>query len=490
MMRIYKNSMEIENQKYIHTNWICAKKKTKYEMFSGTEFILLTIQCIFVLFEIFVENIDILAIISFFITIIAMLLVYYLGYGIVSIPTLFLVMTFVFHCSHFFIHAVYVNYIPTFDVIDTLTIAKEHESVKALTFYTISIFFFSLGLVLVRSGVRIKTKSSLMVVDSAFFRYIGKLFTAICILPRIYVDLTWFLAYKSDGYFGTFKSGISGIIQVISDGFYIGIIFLLLGYKNKPRLCRNILILVTVYSAFAMISGRRQEKVSYLLVIFFVFFRYIKSKRKIVNYIFVIIIFYLGVVTLATFGDLRHTGIASFGQFYSYFIQNLTVKMLVDQMMEFGSAGMTLTLSFRTFPSSYPLGLGRSYFVAIITLFPQIGNFLRQITVGYVDYIQTKWMYGLGGSFLGEAYYNFGWIGTTIPLFVGMIIGKISDGLEKASEGKANLTSVYGIILLSPIILWIRGEFAGIVRPFIWFSMFTCFGYRCFYLKRIVLERN
>ncbi len=226
---------------------------------------------------------------------------------------------------------------------------------------------------------------------------------AVCFLPRIYVDAVWFRAYQSGGYLATFNTNLSGIIQTVSDGFYTGAVFFLLGYKEKKKLCTAVLILVMFYSAAAMSSGRRQEKVGHILVILFIYFRYVRQKTKrktLFYYLALACMMYFALVTLASFGDMRLTGGFTLSNFSYYFIQNLTLKMLLDQMMEFGMAGLTLAMSFKAFPLLHPFELGKTYLFSWVTVFPRVGGFLTQLmdSLGFVQYIQKRWMYGLGAS--------------------------------------------------------------------------------------------
>ncbi len=85
---------------------------------------------------------------------------------------------------------------------------------------------------------------------------------------------------------------------------------------------------------------------------------------------------------------------------------------------------------------------------------------------------------------MGEAYFNFSWSGICISLFAGLAIGKIAGCLDSLNGKKPSLSECYAVVLLPPAILWIRGMFSGIIRPFVWFSILIYFIYRCLYLNR------
>ncbi len=72
---------------------------------------LLMIESIIAMMSFIIDSIDYLAMLSFIETVTVIACICFLGYGFFSIPALFTLLTFVFHCSQFFIHAMHIDYI-------------------------------------------------------------------------------------------------------------------------------------------------------------------------------------------------------------------------------------------------------------------------------------------------------------------------------------------------------------------------------------------
>ena len=147
---------------------------------------------------------------------------------------------------------------------------------------------------------------------------------------------------------------------------------------------------------------------------------------------------------------------------------------------------MTLAAALETFPSE-GVGRGTIYFTSWLQVVPNIGGIIDGLIVeiDFVRLIPSKYQFWLGGSFLGELYYNFGAKG--IPLFfvLGYALAYMSKKLDfDILNQKINYSTIAILLLISPCFIWVRGTFSYIPRTLVWFFVLI------FVLKMVFAERG
>lgn len=413
-----------------------------------------------------VLDIEQYALLSFAICICSISLILSCGYRLLSVPILFTALTYIFHCGQFLFNIFVETYDKYFDIYLS---AGDNLSISVIKYTSNAIMFLALGFLIMRD--RIVVKNDNCVVDTYSFNrcaFCGKLLIIICIVPRILTDLL--LIYI--GYMGN-ASGISGYLKTLGEGFYIGIALLLIGRRDKERYCKRVFLITSAYIMLGMISGQRQVALTYWLLIAMVYFGFVitnneTKKVDLVRVLFIGILLYFGLVFLATIGDIRNHPYLEFGD---VFLNNISLKMIADQVGEFGGTGISLAYSIKYFPQTKPFNYGMTYVSSLLTVLPNFGGFLTEINFAndYINFIPIKDAFG--GSYLGELYYNFGLWGQPLCLLIGMILGKYSNYLNNGIKNEISFRAIIGLLLISPTLLWVRGIFPYFVRTCVWFGI-------------------
>lgn len=434
------------------------------------------------------SNIKALSYLALIQCILTLFIVFSKGYGFISVPTFFVAFTYIFHCSQFLLNAFNLVYDKPFDI---FVIVGEPVSVQVLQYCITAFFFLSVGIILSK---RVHSNKTNKTFDVNFCRFIGKALIVLCFIPRLFVDVALIVTYIRFGYVATYSAVTSGIVQVWAEGFYIGILLLLIGAKDNPAFCKKLFLFAVAYSIFGMISGRRQEKVCYIIVLTIIYLRYVPRKKvKLSRIIAISSLGYIFLVFIAAFGDLRSTGRSSLNDFLYAFIDNLGFKMIADQLGEFGGTGLTLAFSFISFPQYVPHNYGLTYVVSWIQVLPNISSTLNKImsNLSFVKLIPEQYQLWLGGSYFGELYYNFGFWGSFALLPVGLLIGNISMALDEAiRSGKMTIKTAAYVLILSPLFLWIRGDFTYFIRPLAWYALLIYLLYKLFYKKKSTSQQG
>ena len=196
------------------------------------------------------------------------------GYSWISLPMIFLLLIFLFHCSYFVLW-----FIDGYDPSNKFTApyiyqyTTQENWTEAGKFCIMFFYLFVSGVVLYRK----KQFKSKKVFSKNQCGKIGLIISCMCLLPRLYSDLYTLLLYVQGGYLSTFQA-THGFVQTLADGFYIGIIFMMLGANDQKKAGKYLLVGI-LFCLFGMLSGRRLEKVVYVVSLFFVYFKFVNVKN-------------------------------------------------------------------------------------------------------------------------------------------------------------------------------------------------------------------
>lgn len=74
----------------------------------------------------------------------------------------------------------------------------------------------------------------------------------------------------------------------------------------------------------------------------------------------------------------------------------------------------------------------------------------------------------IGGSYIGETFYSFSWLGIFVFLVYGFCINFISKIVINEMKAKYKSYAFFIIPMLSYLTWWIRDYFSPLWRPFFW----------------------
>lgn len=395
------------------------------------------------------------------------------GRGITAYPSIFLILMYLFHGSYFFLWLL--DYQIENVVVEFIAVPVWIQNAK------FCVWFFCLYSIGVEMSSFVENRGSFpkTSVNGGYNpQKIGFVLAVLCIIPRLYIDVSKIIAYKRGGYLATFSSIEFGFLETLAQGFYYGLLFMMIGYRDDERKCRNLLAISLVFAIAGILSGRRQEIIVFIVTLFFVYYRYCRKKiytkgdawRNIK--IFGAVFFLISVI--ATVGDLRQTGEISMETFLTMFLKNVSYELLFDQMSEFGYASFTLSASIEYF-SEAGFGLGLNYLTSWLQIIPNIGGVhsLLTDTFSFVSFLPHYYQYWLGGSFLGEMFFNFGHYSYIFMFFTGFFFGKLGGLLDININIDRNykLRFLVAILFIPLSFLWIRGDFTYIPRSLIWYTI-------------------
>lgn len=218
----------------------------------------------------------------------------------------------------------------------------------------------------------------------------------------------------------------TGVILLFSDSMKR--LYLLKNGKRKT-IIKNLtpyIIFFILYTTFFLLSGDRRLLVSFILGIAFVYCKYVfDGQLGFKQAFFTFFISLSALILLQIFSKIRVYASQPLSM-YQFFLQNFRYEWLNLAQGELGTQFKILTDLVRDITSKSFM-LGSTYLNAVVAQIPSSIYPERPMSPGSW-YCQTYYPNifllggGVGFSFIGEAYLNFGTIG---PVVVGYIVGLI-----------------------------------------------------------------
>jgi len=316
-------------------------------------------------------------------------------------------------------------------------------------------------------------------------RTIGIILIIIGIIPMLYIDINRIILYRTGGYLATFNIGTRGFVSTIGRMTEIGIMMILIGNKRNKKKAIFIIFITLLYQSIIIFTGNRGRPVMFTITIIFIYFNFIKTIKF--NDLFKMGIFSYFIGILLTFiGQIRSYSINNINTYIELakksFIEFSPFKILAEFCMTIITLGRSIEFIDHTQNIQY----GSTYLASLYTILPNIGGMLIPVInkAIYVYNWPDDVKLGLGGSYLGEIYWNFGNFSFFLTFFIGMFLAFISNQIYKFYlEKKYIFLSIY-LILFPNLLWWIRDYFMSMVREFVWISIFILILYNILNKKK------
>jgi|LSQX01.3.fsa_nt_gb hypothetical protein len=406
-----------------------------------------------------------------------------LGNRLFSPYIIFITFTYIFHYGQIILYSVGLgNYI-----IDTriranvINIFPIEIAINSVLFCTFSIFMFHTGALV----YCLKNRSYKSIISKLFYnksdinlcRGIGIFTLIISIYPTLKFDLAYISAALSKGYTAVFELDINyGLWDDLARMYKVAMFFLILGYKDKPKTALGILAINVIYSFTKMMMiGQRGYEMIFLIVLIWLYIISIgKFKLKHMLLLSAFGIFSSAFLSLAV---AYRDGIERFGieHIMNYILNNNPLLMAIS---EFGGTLYTVQLYMELVPEQIKYGYGNTYILSLFTVLPNIGGVLGPIpNLASPNYILSQLVPRIGGSYIGEFFYNFGWFGMILGLFFGYIFAKFSKGTDCAIQEKRYVVVAISATILNVALWTVRDSFSTIPRNLLFQLILPIFGY-------------
>ena len=383
------------------------------------------------------------------------------SFPVVSIPNIFAFFSLMFHCGQLIKEG--------FNIEGTVPLPFEYYGdamtiQKSFTFFLLSqtVYFIAVG---ISCGKLQKEKK--VNKRQADISVYGKILVLIGVIPRLYIDILSLVGARANGYEGVYSIYFPQAIQSIAFFFDAGLFFLLYAQTDR-RKQKFYLVAVIVYKCIMMSTGARQDKVAFLLVWLYVYF-FIINKITVKKLALLVVVCIAGFMFVSAIGTIRVNDTVSLSQTLSLLQSGTMNNVIGGALGEFGSAFDTLEVAIKYTPSEIPFGWGKSYVAGLLSIIPLLVNQIPSLAkaVIFVNQLPKHVTFALGGSFLGELFYNFSWFGIIGSFVVGAFITKLHNGIVDDSSCDIFYKAWYSI-LATAMILFVRGYFTDMMQKLVW----------------------
>lgn len=409
------------------------------------------------------------------------------GEDLFSLSMIFIIFTYIFYFGQLFMYAFKIKNNSDYDVVAWIALDTLK---KACTFTSISIFFLTLGIIIIwfqnkklnndndenENDIEndIENKKKLKIIFK-----IGLVLFCISIVPKLYWEISRFRLHAMGGYLATYNvlnfSG-GGVLVTFANMVEYSVVIMLIGLQDKKATCKFIFLSSLIFEVMLMLSGNRSRAVMSILMYLYIYIKLIK-KIKMKDIIIISLCGYIGLSLITFISRTRmqlNMDIDSLLNEFTYsFFQH---SPIFDSLAEFGSTMVTLCFTIQIFSEYGKPTYGINYIFSFFNAIPNINGIVEPFRNAF-EYTTSnifQAFFGniaLGGSFLGELYYNFNYFGAFFAIIIGLIVGFVSKNLHYTIKDK-NWLKLSILMILFPNILWlVRNYFSGLVRDFIWTSI-------------------
>lgn len=300
----------------------------------------------------------------------------------------------------------------------------------------------------------------------------GILLFCITIIPTIYVDISQIIKATELGYVEAYKYGNSYLLSLFTNLFPISLVALLITWK-KTKKWEIIYYGVIAWNIIKMVLvGNRSYPIALIIMLFLIKHRFVKPyTRK--DYISLSIYGSVFIVVLGFIASIRN--LASKGNIINELVKYvLTNNPFIVVLNELGGTLITLIISIIYIPSAVSYANGLTYIGSISIILPFSTHifgdmFERYISLGEV--LNSYFGGGLGGSYIAETYFNFGWYGIILMFIYGGLLAKYTNLFYSSNNQKSLLLQCGIVFMLYPLMLFPRGYF------YTWISYINIFIY-------------
>lgn len=416
------------------------------------------VEIILYIFALSIGDVCKLAIISIIQLIIEVLIIKQKKERWFCLPNVFIILSYIIHMGNLIVVC-----ICRYDNNYVISLPKD-DLCKSILFFMLCHFFFTLGVIFIgKYVIKIHVKDFYSI-SYDVLNFIGWLCLIVGIFPRVYIDFNQIIL-QVNGDYRTSLDNLNkyGIIGILGLFFYSGVAILIYTSEKNVIRARILIISTTIWEIITMLSGSRIYPISFIIVMFYLYcLRIEKPKFKTIILLFIFSILISILMTIIS--EVRRNNSFSFLDI-QYIVSNGVINdnPICSFLAEIGGTMKSVVFCVQNFPSYRSFVLGKSYMESIVSLIPFIGEKIvnnKDLIYIYAFRINPY----LGGSWIGEVYYNFSWFGCLVCTIVGHWVNSIDLILSDNSE-KNNILKLFCLVFLFYIIRYIRDYFYCFTQP-------------------------
>jgi oligosaccharide repeat unit polymerase len=356
---------------------------------------------------------------------------------------------------------------------------------ETLVFVLISYMLIHLGAIIFRKKFTSTKKINGISNDfSSSMNFVGILLLSVSIIPTLILIINSINAVSTKGYIGLFTStntiAVNGGLLGVSAGFFVPSLYLLLiANANRKFERRSITTIFLLYILVVFMLGRRGENSVFLLGYLLIWHNLVKpiKGKKLLR---VIMLGILMILLLSIISSVRSSigtgGIVTVVR--SSILNTNIVDIIRGIFSEFGITLLVPATIIDKVPKVIPFYNGKTILNFFMMLIP---NIFWETNPGLIDgtlerlvspFIRSGTVGGIGGSFLAELYYNFGYFSYLCLPFYGVLLAWMTKLLDCRRFYTNKLMFYFSVYMFTNVLWVIRSEILTSGKEILYFAIF------------------
>lgn len=322
-------------------------------------------------------------------------------------------------------------------------------------------------------------------------KQIGLFCILIGCIPYLYSEVKYIqnaLVYGYQNPESGFSLGGTGI-GLIGNLFLLGLMMEFVYLQKQPRKFNWLFLSVSAYQILRMlITGDRSTGVALILILVLIRHKFVTPIKGSKAILWMLLI-YAGLLFIKVIEMTRGIDSPSVSEVIHEIIQS---NILSETIVEYGGNIWGGMMVYYCVPSSGSYRFGLTYLAAIVGKPLQIlgitndvwnfADFSVFLKEGNHGALIEKLTMAMGGSFSGEVYFNFGWLGILLMPIFGFYLAKFSQSCF--SKRNNPVLSGYLLYVATLVIWWVRQYFTSVSWQALFYGVFV------FLLYNILMRRS
>ena len=269
----------------------------------------------------------------------------------------------------------------------------------------------------------------------------------------------------------------SHIINFGSTLFLPALFASLVATRGKRKLTTLACLIYIVFIVLYFLSGSRFEAVVSLAGVCLLYHFYYKRIR-IKNLMIIVVVGICILYVCSLLSNIRR--ITNYGNTTSAIeIVQESVEdtnennIITDVISTAGMQILSVTAVYDNCPDEIPYSYGEYYLFGILRVIPNFTGGKNIFITDSIDTMFRKYLtvtYGMGSSFIIEAYYNFGYFGIMMMVVYGALIVYVVNLMESKERQEKDLVLTYFVFYIaSTSLFWIRSDARFLVREIVFY---------------------
>ncbi len=375
------------------------------------------------------------------------------------------------------------------DMFDLSILVTEENEILACFLIMYSQLFLQLGVIAEKliskkeSNNDKNSKNNAEKLEKAVLRKTGYVLIIISFLPAIYdfiLNLRAAIVYGYSGLSQNATYGFSSIFDKLVPFFQMGLYLLLVGYKDKKNMCKFIFFFTIIFYGVQILFGNRGIPLIAVVVTIWLYHTAVKKIAPKILIICCILILPLSIL-INVIREVRVSyGIKDWINNIGEIVKNSVSdnNPILESIYEMGGAIYPTAYAIKVIPAEVDYKYGKNYLLGILSVVyintsNSATNFANEMNIAAEMSEHSGAPFG--GSYIQEAYANFGWFSVIFFFIIGIILEKINIKIEY----RKNLISIVLIAyFLNPFLWTVRNVMVTLPRELVWYILPTYLLYR------------